>query len=60
MSFNKRWVRLDDCLAALKEGRLKEYYGKSDMLYFENEKCSLIFNLHMDGKTNEEILNIIK
>jgi hypothetical protein len=60
MSFNKRWVILDQCVSALKEGRLKEYYGKSDMLYFENDTCSLIFNMHMQGKTDEEILNIIK
>jgi len=60
MSFNRRWVTLDRCVSALKEGRLKEYYGKSDMLYFENDTCSLIFNMHMQGKTDEEILNIIK
>ena len=60
MSFNKRWVTLDQCVSALKEGKLKEYYGKSDMLYFENDTCSLIFNMHMRGKTDEEILNIIK
>jgi hypothetical protein len=60
MSLNKRWVILDQCVSALKEGRLKEYYGKSDMLYFENNTCSLIFNMHMQGKTDEEILNIIK
>jgi hypothetical protein len=32
MSVNKRWVKLDQCVSALKEGRLKEYYGKSEML----------------------------
>lgn len=59
MSVNKRWVRFDHCLAALKEGRLREYYGKSDMLYFENDTCSLIFDLHVQGKTDEQILNLI-
>ena len=60
MSLNKRWVILDQCVSALKEGRLKEYYGKSDMLYFENDTCSFIFNMHIQGKTDKEILNMIK
>ena len=60
MSVNKRWVKLDQCVSALREGRLKEYYGKSDMLYFENDTCSLIFNLYVEGKTDKEILNLIK
>ena len=59
MSVNKRWVKLDLCVTALKEGKLKEYYGKSDMLYFENDTCSLIFDLHVQGKTDEQILNLI-
>lgn len=60
MSVNKRWVRLDHCISALKKGKLKEYYGKSDILYFECETCSLIYNMHVEGKADEEILNIIK
>jgi hypothetical protein len=56
MSFNKRWVTLDQCVLALKEGKLKEYYGKSEMLYFGDTTCSLIYNLHLEGKTDEEIL----
>jgi hypothetical protein len=60
MSLNKRWVILDQCVSALKEGRLKEYYGKSDILYFENDTCSLIFKMHIQGKTDKEILNMIK
>jgi len=57
MSFNKRWVTLDRCVSALKEGKLKEYYGKSEMLHFEDDTCSLIYSLHLDGKTDEQILN---
>jgi hypothetical protein len=60
MSVNKRWVKLDQCVSALKEGRLKEYYGKSDMLLFQDTTCSLIYNLHLEGKTDDEILKTIK
>ena len=60
MSFNKRWVTLDQCVSALKEGKLKEYYGKSEMLLFQDTTCTLIYNLYLEGKTDEEILKLIK
>lgn len=59
MGFNKRHIGLDNCIIALKDGKLKEYYGKSDMLLFENNTCSFIYELYSQGKTNEEILTII-
>lgn len=59
MGFNKRWVNLDSCIRALKEGKLKDYYGKSDMLVFQENTSSLIYDLHIQGKTDEEILTII-
>jgi hypothetical protein len=59
MGFNKRWVNLEWCINALKEGKLKEYYGKSDMLVFEDDTSSLIYDLYVQGKTDEEILIII-
>ena len=59
MGFNKRWVVLDRCINALKEGKLKDYYGKSDMLVFEDDTSSLIYDLYIQGKTDEEILTII-
>jgi hypothetical protein len=60
MGFNKRWVVLDRCINALKQGKLKEYYGKSEMLYFGDTTCALIYNLYLEGKTDEEILKSIK
>lgn len=59
MSFNKRWVILDRCLNALKRGGLKEYYGKSDMLVFQDKTSELIYELYSKGKTDKEILIII-
>ena len=59
MGFNKRWVVLDRCIDALKQGKLKEYYGKSDMLYFEDEVSPFIHDLYCEGKSDEEILIII-
>jgi hypothetical protein len=60
MSINKRWVSLEQCISALKEGKLKQYYGKSEILLFEDNTCSLIYKLHIQGKSDNEILNTIK
>jgi hypothetical protein len=59
MGFNKRYVNLDSCLNALRENQLKQYYGKSDMLVFDDEKSSMIYELYKEGKTNLEILETI-
>jgi hypothetical protein len=59
MGFNKRWVNLDSCVRALQEEKLKEYYGKSDTLVFQENTSSLIYRLHTQGKTDKEILTII-
>jgi hypothetical protein len=59
MGFNKRHVDLDRCINALKKGKLKEYYGKADMLYFDDDMSSYIHDLYVEGKSDEEILTII-
>jgi hypothetical protein len=59
MGFNKRHVVLDRCIEALKNNNLRGYYGKSDMLYFEDDLSSRIHDLFLEGKTDVEILSII-
>jgi hypothetical protein len=59
MGFNKRWVTLDGSVSALKNGKLKQYYGKSDSLIFEDDTSDFIYNLYCEGKSDEEILIII-
>ena len=59
MGFNKRFVSFDSCILALQENRLKEYYGKADMLHFDDDMSSYIHHLYIQGKTDEEILSII-
>ena len=59
MGFNKRHVVLDRCIEALKKNNLRGYYGKSDMLYFEDDLSSRIHDLFLEGKTDAEILLII-
>ena len=59
MGFNKRYVNLSSCITALENNHLKMYYGKSDMLIFEDETSSYIYELFKQGKTDSEILQII-
>ena len=59
MGFNKRFVNLDSCIVALQENRLKAYYGKSDMLVFEDDTSSMIYELYKKGKSDLEILQTI-
>ena len=42
-----------------RENNLKGYYGKSDMLIFEDDTSSLIYELFKQGKTDSEILQTI-
>lgn len=60
MGFNKRTINLKYCINALENNNLKGYYGKSDMLFFEDDISSRIYYLFCEGKTDEEILINIK
>lgn len=59
MGFNKRYVDVEFSILALKKNNLKQYYGKSDCLIFEDDVSSKIYELFKEGKTDEEILSII-
>lgn len=59
MGFNKRLINYDRSLSALENNKLKEYYGKSDALFFMDQKSRDIFKLYEEGKTDKEILEII-
>ena len=59
MGFNKRFVVLEYCIKALENNNLKGYYGKSDMLVFEDEVSLKIYQLYREGKSESEILLII-
>ena len=60
MGFNKRTINLKYCINALENNNLKGYYGKSDVLFFEDDISSRIYDLFCEGKTDKEILINIK
>lgn len=59
MGFNKRFISSEYSIKALKNNDLKGYYGKSDMLLFDDEISSKIYELYREGKNESEILLII-
>lgn len=59
MGFNKRFVDSERSINALKSDGLRTYYGKSDMLIFEDDLSSKIYDLFISGKSDKEILSII-
>ena len=60
MGFNKRYVNSEFSIKALKNDDLRNYYGKSDVLIFEDDVSSQIYELFKKGHSNTEIINIIK
>lgn len=59
MGFNKRYVDGQRSILALQQNKLKEYYGKADCLFFEDNISSDIYKYFKEGKSEEEILSII-
>lgn len=59
MGFNKRFVNPEVCMEYLKQGRLKEYYGKSDVLIFNDNISTFIYELYNDGLEHSEIITIL-
>jgi hypothetical protein len=59
VGFNKRYITEKSSLTALTNNGLKLYYGKADMMVFEDDLSEIIYDLYLSGKTEQEILNII-
>ena len=59
MGFNKRYITKQSSLRALNDNRLNLYYGRADVMIFEDDLSEIIYDLYLSGKTEQEILNII-
>jgi hypothetical protein len=60
MGFNKIYVDTKKTIKALENDNLKGYYGKSDVLIFEDNISSDVYSLFKEGISDKEILTIIK
>jgi hypothetical protein len=59
VGFNKRYISKKQSLVALENNNLFGYYGRADMLIFEDDISELIYDLYLSGKTEHEILTKI-
>jgi hypothetical protein len=59
MGLNKRYITKYVSLKFLMEGKLKELYGKSDLLIFEDMLSVEIYELYNKKLSEEEILSLI-
>jgi hypothetical protein len=60
MGFNKRYINYQNTLIALQSNKLKEYYGKSDALIFDDYISEKVYNLFIEDKTEKEIIKLIE
>jgi hypothetical protein len=60
MGFNKRYINYQNTLIALQSNKLKEYYGKSDALIFDDYISEKVYNLFIEDKTEKEIMKLIR
>jgi hypothetical protein len=59
VGFNKRYITKQSSLTALNDNRLNLYYGRADVMIFEDDLSEIIYDLYLSGKTEQDILNII-
>jgi hypothetical protein len=59
VGFNKRYITKQSTLTALTGNGLTLYYGRADMMIFEDDFSEIIYDLYLSGNTEQEILNII-
>jgi len=57
MGFNQRWLDKERCFYALANNSLKQLYGKSDSLTFLDEESSNIYEMFLEGLTDDQIAN---
>ena len=60
MGFNKRYIYYQNTLIVLQSNKLKEYYGKSDALIFDDYISEKVYNLFIEDKTEKEIMKLIR
>jgi len=60
VGFNRRYIDIKSTINALNSNKLKEYYGKADVLMFDDQQSNEIYQMFREGKSNDEIINFIK
>jgi len=59
MGLNKQYINFKSTLNSLSTNGLKLYYRNGNVLMFEDIESSMVHDLHVEGKSDKEILTII-
>jgi hypothetical protein len=60
MGLNRRFINYQETLTALKSDTLSEYYGMTELFYFQDELSQYVYDLHSKGKSSRQILRWLK
>jgi hypothetical protein len=59
VGLNKQYINFKSTLNSLSTNGLELYYRNGYVLMFEDLESSMVHDLHIDGKSDKEILTII-
>jgi hypothetical protein len=59
MGFHKRYLNIDIVLNNLEKNNIVNLFTKADAFIFEDKESSYAYSLFEDGKSNNEILQIL-
>lgn len=59
MGFNKRFVKFENILIRLNSNEPLSSYFSADALFFTDKESKVIFDLHVKGVNDSEILKLI-
>jgi hypothetical protein len=59
MGFHKRYLNIDIVLKDLQKNNIINLFTKADAFIFEDKESSYAYSLFEEGKTNDEILQIL-
>jgi beta-galactosidase beta subunit len=60
MGFHKRYLDIDTVIKNLENNNIVNLFTRADALIFEDDESSYAYALFTEGKTNNEILEILK
>jgi len=60
MGFHKRYLNIDIVHRSLIENKIVNLFTKADAFVFEDNESSHVYALFIEGKTNQELLEIVE
>lgn len=60
MGLNKKYINLKNIESYLSDDKLDLLFNNTDIFIFDNDGSSEVYKMYISGKTNKEILSLIK